>query len=681
MKKIFAYIATVAIFAACAKESPVTQERPITRPHSSGTEMILHASIPPMTDATKANAIGSFTWADGDKIAIPVEGGYVDFTFSEADDAFKYTLTGSESFIDGTAYYPANSKPGGDYSTAFASPEAAKAGFKMEAPFTVGSEDITFTHKSAIIKLHFTGVPTTATGVRVLEEETEIATIALSNPSADLEVYVPITPNGSKKYRFALMQYNTALREVGKSSVALTAGTYYTSKDIAFAISELYLLGGATDNGWSLETMPQLTKEGNVFSIKANLTAYNSDNNNRFRFPLQRVGGTWWPCLVKGDADGTVKIGDSDYYDGDHFTVSEDGYYQITIDVSAMTYTITRLGSKRYEITELYLNGDACDTGWNASGVAPLTQAGNVFSTSANLYAGKTFRLNTQKVDWWPAIVKDKATGEPVYCASQGVWDNHSTVWEHFSVAEDGFYEIVFDADAWTLTLTRKNDIALNVSDLYLIGDATDIGWSITDMPQFTKNGYEFTLTAHLKTKGIFRFLTQKEAGVWYPALVKGGTTGTVKYAAADATNDEHFTVDKDGIYLITVNTGTRTYSITLQEEVNWYVVGNVYATDPTQTGWDKAYAVPMTETSPGIWEVTVNITGEFKLSCHSASTDLWTYGNLGLWAAGSLSTEISYGLLSNGENIGIQTPGRYALKLEPANTQYANLLTGNKID
>ena len=790
MKKIFVYIAAVSIVAACAKEVPFSDERPSNNP-GPGTEMILHASIPQMTNASKADAIGTFSWDDGDAIAIPVDGGYVDFIYDSAQDAFTYTVTGSETFVDGTAYYPSTSIPGGSYTTEFGSPDAARAGFKMEASYTVGSTDINFTHKSSLLKLSFDNVPSTATSVRVKEGDSVIATIALSSPTSNLDVYIPITPNGSQTYYFALMQGTIVLKEVKKNSATLTAGTYYTSKSVDYSISELYLIGAATEAGWTIPNMPALAKDGDIFSIYANLTA-----NEKFRFPMQKISDVWWPGLVKGDTDGTVKIGDSDANEEDQFKVNSDGFYHISIDVSSMTIDITRIGDK---IENLYLLGNGSDAGWVLANEIQFTNANNVYSATANLYAGGEFRLQTQNSDWWPGIVKNKTTGElkycasqtewdshatewsaftvdqsgsyeivldantwivtitrkghivpantitelylignaseeagwtinnavpfnktgnvftlttnlypdgifrmltqkvtdqwwpsivkdksdggPMYCASQTDWDARNTMWDHYSITQEGSYDIVFDADTWTLTITRKGDVvlpAISIDHLYLLGDATDIGWGITDMPEFTKTGTVFTLTTHLNNTGICRFLTQKTDGVWYPAIVKHRAQGRVKLAN-DATNDEHFTVPVDGEYLITVDVADCTYSIVLLDADAWYIIGDVYDDDSTVGAWSRDFA--MTETEPGKWSITIHINGEFKLrKYNSYTTNQWSW-NLGLWSTGQLGTSINYGLLRNGENIGIETPGLYSLQLEPNNTNVSNLLTGSKID
>lgn len=237
MKKFISIIALATVFAACSKENaPQIDPKEDVTP-SSSKEVILFAEIPAMIDDTKAIADGSFSWAENDEIAIPISGGYAIFAFDptqrNGQGAFTYTLTGSETFINGKAYYPASSRPSGDYSINFANPDAARAGFMMEADYHVGDDHIDFTHKSSLIDLNFSNVPSFATSVQVKEGETVVATVALSSPSSSVEVKVPVTPNNSKTYTFSLMENSNIIKQVSKSGVTLTAGRYYKTPAIS----------------------------------------------------------------------------------------------------------------------------------------------------------------------------------------------------------------------------------------------------------------------------------------------------------------------------------------------------------------------------------------------------------------------------------------------------------------
>lgn len=293
MKKIIAMLFVAGVMAACTKE--IVPEQTNIAEKNAGRVVTLFAEIPaiingdsssaaPASVDVKATAVGTFSWSDGDKIAVPVKDGYVEFEYSEENDDFEYTLTGSEEFVDGTAYYPASSAPEGSYSTAFdQSTNVASAGFKMEAEYTVGCSSLSFEHKSALINLNFTNVPSFATSVRVKIDGAVVATVALPvTPGATFNVTVPVTPAASAAtYSFALLENSNVLREVSKS-VTLTAGKYYTTPNIVIHVIQVGVIDyvyawTGHDTGWKL-----YTNKGDVSLISLGVTKQ------------QAVGSSYW---------------------------------------------------------------------------------------------------------------------------------------------------------------------------------------------------------------------------------------------------------------------------------------------------------------------------------------------------------------------------------------------------
>lgn len=325
-------------------------------------------------------------------------------------------------------------------------------------------------------------------------------------------------------------------------------------------------------------------------------------------------------------------------------------------------------------VTELYLIGEAADCGWSIPASIALTKDENVFSVTANLAADKQFRFLASQADgaWFPSVVKDKATGKAVYAASQADWDANNAAWDHFSVAESGSYEIAVDILAKTVTLTRKGDVVLpplDLSELYIIGDAVATGWSLDAAPQLTKTGDIFTVTTHLAANAIFRFVCQKD---WYPSVVKGDTEGSI--AVAYGGDPVHFTVAVAGTYTITIDQAARTISIVLDEadpEDVWYVIGNVYDDDPAAEAW--AVDFPLTKDATGKWSITINVTGEFKLRAYSSATpdaNKWNT-TLGMWGSDPnavIDIANTYGLATDAQgnrNIAFAETGQYTLVLD----------------
>lgn len=363
-------------------------------------------------------------------------------------------------------------------------------------------------------------------------------------------------------------------------------------------ITELYILGDATATGWDLGKMAAFETEGDgIFTWEGPLK-----KDLRFRFPLQKIPDTWWPCLMAGE-NGKIIFGNRDA-DEVNTPVAEDGVYNITVDVTDkenMTYTIklVEAGIADTEITALFMYGDATEGGWAVELSQPFTNDNGIFTWEGVLQANKEFRFNVSNESGWffPAIVLKKGTTEAVYCEA---WDEN--IYSQFMVDKTGVYEVVVNAqkyDAITYTITYKGEGSsepepeLTINELYLLGDATDAGWSLDAMEAFTNDNGIFTWTGHLLATGGFRFQLSKP-GDFVPALMKGETEGTLIYVETydEAGAAQHLTVAEEGTYTIVVDVRdieNMTYTITpasAQEPMfnvtELYILGGA-----TDTGWD----------------------------------------------------------------------------------------------
>lgn len=384
-------------------------------------------------------------------------------------------------------------------------------------------------------------------------------------------------------------------------------------------ITEVYILGDATATGWNLMAMGQFEHDGNGFwtwkgPLKADL---------RFRFPLQQVPNTWWPCLMAGE-NGKLIFGNRDA-DEVNTPVAKDGVYRIVLnltDMENMTYTITLVeeGLPDAAITELYMVGDATDTGWSLDAAVAFTNNNGVFTWEGNLQANKEFRMNVSNLPemWFPAIVLEKATKKAVYCE---VWD--AEVYEMFKVDKTGAYQVTVDAndlDNIVVTITyvgagntepEPEEPSVNpdyfVQELYLLGPATSAGWDLSKMESFTYDDGIWTWEGNLAA-GEFRFQTQKVDFV--PALMMGAEPGTLiyvdSYEAAGAAT--HLSVATAGTYRIVVDgrsAESLTYTITdiSEDSVNPEdFVQELYLLGPaTSAGWSLAAMEAFTY-SDGLW-------------------------------------------------------------------------------
>ena len=302
--------------------------------------------------------------------------------------------------------------------------------------------------------------------------------------------------NKEGKYKITIDATNT-------NDIKMTAE--FIDDDIQeLVVEDLFILGSATMTGWSLDDMKSFTKDGDVFTWEGYLS-----DSGEFRFPMQR---DWWPCLMVAEDGKSVVKGNGD---GDKiaFNVAEPGNYRITIDVKAMSCKIEFLGAvEPSEFATLFMCGSATPYGWTTS----MSDANQLKPIDANRYvwggdlkSDGTFKFLT-KADWAPSYNRD-ATSENYWAMTYR--ENYDQPDEQFAVEADGTY--IVEANIFTMKV-----IVSALEGLYVLGGATDTGWSLDDMTQFTREGNKFSWSGNLKAGEEFRFPLQKKSNAWWPCLM-----------------------------------------------------------------------------------------------------------------------------------------------------------------
>ncbi|KAF0201569.1 MAG: hypothetical protein FD170_2575 [Bacteroidetes bacterium] len=190
------------------------------------------------------------------------------------------------------------------------------------------------------------------------------------------------------------------------------------------------------------------------------------------------------------------------------------------------------------------------------------------------------------------------ATGEP-----------HNLVFRIIAdVTNASTYENAY-SETLKMTVTPF-EAEINYPPIYLLGDATDPGWNNGNaLPMHAFNENEFAIVANLAGEGKFLKFIQT-LGAWAPQWGTDGTgTGEAGPLVFRPTEDEP---DPSAIpapaaagqYRIYANISTLTYTITKASET-LYLLG-----DGTPAGWNNAGATPMTQVSPGLFEITVQLSG-----------------------------------------------------------------------
>ena len=379
-------------------------------------------------------------------------------------------------------------------------------------------------------------------------------------------------------------------------------------------VSTIYIFGSATEAGWDLDRMEKFDDiGGGLWAWEGYLTA-----GAPFRFPVTKAE---WPSLMI-DEDGETLIFGKSEADLVVYTVDVSGTWSIVIDARdidhpTVSVDLEMIDLDNLEITELYMLGEACATGWALDRMEAFSNDNGIFTWQGPLSAGKRFRFPTQKIPdpptWWPCLMLGE-NGKIVY----GMKDEDEV---NQPVAEDGVYKIVVDARVgsnmtYTIQLVSSGIPDPEITELYLLGDATPAGWSLDAAPAFTNNGGIFTWEGKLKASGGFRMNTTNQN--WFPAIVIETATGNPVYCTSwDETVYEHFTVSEEAIYRVVVDLRVfKNLSVSVSKigEVEYPVTELYLIGDATSASWSIP-DMPAFTGSNGVFSLTATLsaTGAFR--------------------------------------------------------------------
>lgn len=282
----------------------------------------------------------------------------------------------------------------------------------------------------------------------------------------------------------------------------------------------------------------------------------------------------------------------------------------------------------KYRILRLYLIGDATPGGWTIERATPMTidaENKDVFTWEGRL-ENKDFRFICQNTSdtWWPGFVRDTGKeGKAKYFATNPGDENDIK----FMIDKPGTYRITINTSTLDVVI---NPIKVEEPDpeLYLIGDATDGGWEVTDATPMTYDKASSTFEWEGRLKGgPIRFVCQNTS--FWPGYAKDMSAegNKMKYfkTAPSKDEDKSFDITLPGTYKITANTSTLDVTIELIEEEKpdpeLYLIG-----DATDGDWEITKATQMnydkSSTTFG-WEGTLK-KGSFRFICQNTSGTWW---------------------------------------------------------
>lgn len=235
--------------------------------------------------------------------------------------------------------------------------------------------------------------------------------------------------------------------------------------------AELYMIGGATEGGWSWNDVTVMTPvEGQtgVYSYTGALKAFDfkiypeRDDNWSGKAAYHPETENCEISKTGVASDKIVLTNEQDY----KWLVKDAGVYTITVNIDAMTISATYVGESEQPKT-LYLIGDVC--GWSIDNPTPCKSEGdNVYVYTGEFQAGWIFQAMREKGNWMADfIVPTEATTleNPsgsvkaiVNIPEAGLENNacesssdHSKAW---TVEKAGTYTLKFNLNDWTLNVT-----------------------------------------------------------------------------------------------------------------------------------------------------------------------------------------------------------------------------------
>lgn len=391
----------------------------------------------------------------------------------------------------------------------------------------------------------------------------------------------------------------------------------------------VYMVGDAVACGWDIANALELEKVSKyIFNFHGEL------NPGEFKACTERDES--WSCpFIRPEANGTLINADGCANDNFVYTMSPDnkwvvktaGIYDITFDLENWKVDVQFIEGVDYDpeaiyARNVYIVGDATPNGWDIGNPTELTKSETdkyVYTYEGHLAVGD-MKACTAKGTFEQAFIRPAANVE---INAAGVADN-TIIYTlegpndpdyKWKVTAAGEYRIVFNLQKYTIDVTcikadgnedhepeptpAGEPIVTDV--LYIIGDATEGGWSLDAAQECTaESKYIFTWTGTLTMGGAFKVCTIKDFGANFIRPASGdvsvninGVTDNKFVYTTDP--DDKWIVGATGIYTLTFDlehyTIDAVYVGQAKETTHLYIVG-----DATPNGWDIAKAFELTQ-------------------------------------------------------------------------------------
>lgn len=327
------------------------------------------------------------------------------------------------------------------------------------------------------------------------------------------------------------------------------------SKTMDFSVSPykpvsttLYLLGDATQAGWdSTKAIPMApTKTDPTTFVYRGLF---SAGNYEFITTL----GQMLPAYIQGSDSTNLLYRVSSTQADNPFTIKDSGVYAITASLLNLSLKVQKVNLPAFD--SLFIIGDAAPNGWDVTHATPLVHdSANpfIFTYQGVLNAGQ-FKFPVNRDSDFGQDMYERATDSTMYLHKGGASDDNK-----WTIDKKGYY---------TLTLNlMDNTIKIVRTELYIVGDATPIGWNIDQaiaLKEDPVDGCIFTYTGPM-TAGQFKFPVNRDTD-WGQDMYMRVNDSTMYRHVGGAPDDNKWTITTAGNYVITANIQTLKLSIKQQ--------------------------------------------------------------------------------------------------------------------
>lgn len=227
----------------------------------------------------------------------------------------------------------------------------------------------------------------------------------------------------------------------------------------------------------------------------------------------------------------------------------------------------------------LYIQGDAVAS----NGAYPIPEAQKMaridnqrFALLVSLTGGKTFHFNAGDGSASDPVYKAATSSEPLaggYFVPSGSQTDPPNGGSDISApATTGIYKVIVDFKTGTYTVSKAPGLIATPANLYMIGDATALGWAAPNATQkFTKtDDYTFTITIPLTGGKKYDFITTETT--WSDPAYKGATSAEPPMGGSFIESGAN-TVPAWGGSDIIAPAASGTYIITVNFKAGMYVL------------------------------------------------------------------------------------------------------------